>query len=61
MAVERGKWAKACDTNACVEVFVDEDGKTVSLSATGSHQILSLTGDEYTQFLADVKDGKFDL
>lgn len=59
MAAERGKWVKACDTSACVEVLVGD----LNVLVAGSKQpdMLRFTHQEWDEFVAGVKAGKFDL
>lgn len=58
MAAERGKWIKACDTSACVEVLVGN--RHVLVTGAGSPDILRFTHEEWDEFVQGVKAGKFD-
>jgi hypothetical protein len=58
MAAERGRWIKACDTSACVEVMIGED--TVYVARTRELDMLMFNSKEWDEFVTGVKAGKFD-
>ena len=54
------KWYKApCESGGCVEVAVTDDEVLVRSSLLPSARI-TLTRDEWRDFLADAKGGRFD-
>lgn len=56
-------WRKArcCEASSCVEVAFDGDHVLVRDSKDPDSPVLRFTRDEWTAFVAGVKDGDFDI
>jgi len=58
MAAEHGVWIKACDTSACVEVLIGDN--VTYVMRTSEPDMLKFDANEWDEFVAGVKAGKFD-
>lgn len=61
-------WKRACDTNTCIEVAALEDGDghpiangpVLLRSTVYPHAMILASRDEWDEFVAGVKEGRFD-
>ena len=53
-------WLRVCESNACVEVRLGEDGLVELRSSLSPYAVARMTKSEFTRFIASVRAGDYD-